>query len=138
MINWWLAVPFAALTVAIYVTSAVIGSRRGYRHGMKAFEVEYRKIQADHSVVVAKADRMEYERDEARTQRDRLNIENVQIVEDSNKIAKKWFELNAQNADLREALQEAQAEIKALHMQTVEIEEIKPIKRPPRKKAGQP
>lgn len=158
--NWILLAPMLALVVAIYVVAAAIGSRRGYRHGMKAFEAEYRKLQVDHGVVVAKADRLEYERDDARIQSDRLNTENVQIVEDSNKIAKKWFELNAQNAELREALQEKIVEIKALHMQTVETEEVNPEpvklesppevpfltpalqelekpKRPPRKKATQ-
>lgn len=48
------------------------------------------------------------------------------------------MQLHAENADLREALQEAQAEIKALNMRTIEVPEVapEPVKRTTRKKAG--
>lgn len=68
-------------------------------------------------------------------QRDRLNRENEslhkgqELLEDAHKnLLLKDLQFVADNGDLREALQEAQAEIKALQMNTIEVptQEVKP------------
>src|SRR6266699_2405377 len=78
---------------------------------------------------------MEKERDEARAQRDKLNTENAKLAGYLDTADKRVVEsekankhLHAQNADLREALDEATKEIKALQMNTIEVQEAaKPL-----------
>jgi hypothetical protein len=95
--------------------------------------VAARNARATESIATSKQEIID-----TRTQeRDKLNTENANLSEALEKTRVLYNNILAQNADLREALQEAQAEIKALQMNTIEVQEVAPVKRTTRKpKAG--
>jgi chromosome segregation ATPase len=133
-VNWIVIGPIVALTLAIFATSAALGSRRGYRHGMQAFEAEYKALNVEHGVAVVKADGLEQDLERvqrlckiAQEQREKLNRENDALH--------KHFEI------MKEALNVAQAEVARLqksadHATIPLAEAVKPEPKRTRKKAG--
>lgn len=119
--NWWLIAPMLAFLALAGVFAWIAGRNS---------DVMERELAEKQKEI-----------DNIKAQRDKLNTENESLHQANIAWAEQNTHLHAQNADLRDALDESQKEIKALHMQTVEIEEVKPERKPIRrnmsKKAGQ-
>jgi len=114
--NYWIVAPFAAIGLIIYAIAAVTGERNGYRHGEERFYDVLLALQEENKRLIFEsvyADGLEQENE-------RLNDYADQVV--------------ALNADLHDALIDAQEEIKALHRQTIQVEAAPPAARPKRTK----
>ena len=122
MNGWVIAWGLAMSIIAIAFVLIIRLERRSHKKLYQAWLVDMTQKNDDiHKLVTSVG--------EARTQRDKLNTENAN--------------LHAQLADRNEALQEAMAEIKALQMNTIEVQEAAPEPVKPRSggrgkgKAGQ-
>lgn len=122
----WIVILVLALALALLVAAA--GWWVAWRNHDVIEDVSAEKQKEIDALVV--------ERNDARSQRDRLNVENAMLTKQGDGIAARLLQILSENADLREALQEEKAKVKALHMQTVEIEEVKPPRGGRGKKAG--
>jgi predicted nuclease with TOPRIM domain len=114
----WVALVIIAALVLLAVAMILYAAFIAGRHDLKRAHIEERLIT---------------QRDEARMQRDKINRENMDLRFDLNAAKERLKHLDAQLADRNEALQEAQAEIKALQMNTIEVQEVAPERKPIRR-----
>jgi chromosome segregation ATPase len=133
-VNWILLsitvlLGMVSIALAVLIVLYILAQRRHKKL--------YDALLQEHIDDMRKVGDLKQQRDKLNTERDILSRE---VRKSENAIASYVGDIQqylAQNADLREALQEAQAEIKALQMNTIEVQEVAPVpKRTTRKKAG--